>query len=107
MAVKRKSLSAALEPREETKQVKSIGQKNPIKSATKPTTRQSDRVGKKNISAWFPLAVSLELEELRIERSRSLGRKLTMQELLGEAYNDLFKKYGRPELIPTAEDTAH
>jgi hypothetical protein len=35
---------------------------------------------------------------LATERSRALGRKVTAQELLAEALNDLFKKYGKPEV---------
>lgn len=37
-------------------------------------------------------------QELATKRSRELGRKITSQELLAEALNDLFKKYGRPEV---------
>jgi antitoxin-like ribbon-helix-helix protein len=99
---KRKPLSQALEDEQPT----AVAPVNEVRAETPPPkspARQSDRVGKKNISAWFPLSVSLELEELRIERSRALGRKITMQELLGEAYNDLFKKYGRPELATGTE----
>ena len=33
-----------------------------------------------------------------------LGRKVTSQEILAEAYNDLFKKYGRAELAPMSGD---
>ncbi|MEL6216981.1 MAG: ribbon-helix-helix domain-containing protein [Pseudomonadota bacterium] len=66
-------------------------------------SRRQDRQGRKMISGWFPLTVSYELEELRLERSRALGRRVTLQELQAEAYNDLFKKYGRPELAPTKE----
>ena len=65
---------------------------------------RQDRQGRKNIAGWFPMAVFLELEELRLERSRQLGRKVTLQDLLAEAYNDLFKKYGRAELAPTREE---
>ena len=56
-----------------------------------------------NIAAWFPIRVKFELEEIRLERSRELGRKVTMQELMAEAYNDLFLKYGRAELAPTTQ----
>src|SRR3712207_7144733 len=37
-------------------------------------------------------------------RSRKLGRKVTLQEIMAEAYNDLFKKYGRAELAPMTEE---
>jgi len=61
---------------------------------------RKDRQGMANIAAWFPVRVKFELEEIRLERSRKLGRKVMMQEILAEAYNDLFKKYGRAELAP-------
>jgi hypothetical protein len=61
---------------------------------------RQDRRGMVNIAAWFPVRVKFELEEIRLERSRKLGRKVTSQEILAEAYNDLFKKYGRAELAP-------
>jgi hypothetical protein len=44
--------------------------------------------------------VKWELQDLATERSRALGRKVTTQELLGEALNDLFKKHGKAEIVP-------
>ena len=41
-----------------------------------------------------------ELQDLTSESSRALGRKVTVQELLAEALNDLLKKYGKPEIAP-------
>jgi hypothetical protein len=72
----------------------------PAESAPAPAPGRQDRNGHKNIAGWFPLAVFYELEELRLQRSRERGRKVTLQELQAEAYNDLFKKYGRPEVAP-------
>jgi hypothetical protein len=57
-----------------------------------------DRAGKTNITGYFDKPVKWELQELATERSRVLARKVTVQELLAEALNDLFKKYGRPEI---------
>ena len=56
------------------------------------------REEKTNITGYFDRPVKWELQELATERSRNLGRKVTTQELLAEALNDLFKKYGKPEL---------
>jgi hypothetical protein len=56
------------------------------------------RAAKTNITGYFDHPVKWELQELATERSRTLKRKVTTQELLAEALNDLFKKYGRPEL---------
>jgi len=55
-------------------------------------------VGKTNVTGYFDKPVKWELQELATERSRMLGRKVTVQKLLAEALNDLFKKYGRPEI---------
>ena len=76
--------------------------KSPAKTNRKPGGKsQSQKENTVNIAGWFPMGVRLELEEIRLLRSRALGRKVTMQELQAEAYNDLFKKYNRPELAPT------
>jgi hypothetical protein len=59
-----------------------------------------DRAGKTNITGYFDKPVKWELQDLATERSRALGRKVTTQELLGEALNDLFKKHGKAEIVP-------
>ena len=64
-------------------------------------SRPAGRVGQTNISGWFDSQVKFTLEELRLKRQRELGRRVTIQELMGEAYNDLFKKYGFPEVAPS------
>lgn len=65
--------------------------------------QKSSREGQVSIQGWYPNAVRFTLEELRLKRSRELGRKVTSQELMGEALNDLFKKYGFPETAPTKD----
>ena len=72
------------------------------KAGTKtPTTGQkSGRDGQTSIQGWYPNAVKYTLEELRLKRSKELGRKVTSQELMGEGFNELFKKYGFPETAP-------
>ena len=57
----------------------------------KPKTRQAT----KQIAAHFPEEVAWQLRELAVER------RTTVQALLGEGLNDLFRKYGKPELAPT------
>jgi hypothetical protein len=44
----------------------------------------------------FPEAVRNQLKILAIE----LGKRRTVQDLLAEAINDLFAKYGKPEIAP-------
>lgn len=78
---------------------------SPAGAATKAAiSKRQDRQGMVNIAAWFPIKVKFELEEIRLERSRHFGRKILMQEILAEAYNDLFKKYGKPEMAPVMEE---
>lgn len=57
----------------------------------KAKTRQAT----KQVAGHFPEEVSWQLRELAVERRTSV------QSLLGEALNDLFRKYGKPELAPT------
>jgi hypothetical protein len=40
---------------------------------------------------------------LCIERKRVIGHKVTIQDLIAEALNDLFAKYGKPEIAPTSK----
>jgi uncharacterized protein YbjT (DUF2867 family) len=65
----------------------------PLSSAGRP-----DRAGKTNVTGYFDKPVKWELQELATELSRASGRKITLQDLLAEALNDLFKKYGKPEV---------
>ena len=50
------------------------------------------RHGKKAIAGFFDPAVSRQLKQIGLEKDRSV------QELLREALNDLFQKYGRHPL---------
>ena len=97
---KKKDLAGALRAQEEPEQG---SQGRPASSSENETDRakSTGRSGMVNIAGWFPVTVKFELEELRLARSRRLGRKVTFQELQTEAYNDLFKKYGRPEIAPS------
>ena len=58
------------------------------------------RVGKVNISAYFPPEVKSSLRLVQAKR----GGKI--QDLLAEALNMLFAKYGVPEAAPTGQDQA-
>ena len=74
----------------------------PPKPAKPAKPAPGSRNGRVNIAGWFPANVKFQLEELRLERSRKAGRMISLQDMQAEAYNDLFKKYGRPELAPVA-----
>ena len=63
--------------------------------------RAPSRAGQSNVSGWFDMPVKHTLEELRLARQKQLGRRVTIQEIMGEAFNDIFKKYGFPEVAPT------
>ena len=71
---------------------------------TLKTARAPSRAGQTNVSGWFDMPVKHTLEELRLSRQKQLGRRVTIQEILGEALNDLFKKYGFPEVVPAREE---
>jgi hypothetical protein len=62
-----------------------------------PTERpagQPGRVGKTNVTGYFPPEVKASL---RLVQARRGG---TIQDILAEALNDLFAKYGVPESAP-------
>lgn len=52
------------------------------------------RAGTAPITGHFPKQVRDQLKILAIERGS------TLQNLMAEAYNDLFAKYGKPEIAP-------
>lgn len=52
------------------------------------------RIGTKQVAAHFPEDVAWQLRALAVDR------KTTVQNLLAEALNDLFAKYGKPEVAP-------
>ena len=55
------------------------------------------RNGKRQVAAYFPIPVQKQLKLLMVEHDT------TVQNLLAEALNDLFAKYGKPEIAPPVE----
>src|SRR5215213_2786696 len=55
------------------------------------------REGKTNVTGYFPLEVKKQLRIIAAEWNT------TIQDLLGEALNDLFAKHGKPEIAPKSE----
>ena len=53
-----------------------------------------NRAGKSPITVHFPTEVRDQLKILAVEQRRPMSR------LIAEAYNDLFAKYGKPEIAP-------
>lgn len=85
---KRASLAAALQTATRS------GESAPMGAATTPmatTVSQltPGRIGKKTVAAHFDPAVSKQLKQIGLEHDRST------QDLLREAINDLFQKYGK------------
>ena|SRR5712692_5681546 len=58
------------------------------------------REGMENLTGYFPPAVKSQLLELAIRRRKERGGKVTIQDLLAEAINDLFAKSEMPEIAP-------
>ena len=61
--------------------------------APRRANRQPSRIGKVNISAHFSEPARDQFKQLAIQR------RTTVQGLLGEAINDIFAKYGLPEIV--------
>lgn len=66
--------------------------------------RAKAREGQVCIAGYYPETVRYTIEELRLKRARETHRRVTTQDLLAEAMNELFKKYGFPEVAPVAEE---
>ena len=95
--MKKKSLTAALAESPADQMMEAASGDIPDRAAAKASVRP-DRANKTNITGYFDKPVKWELQDLATDRSRTIGRKVTVQELLSEALNDLFKKYGKPEI---------
>ncbi len=62
--------------------------------AARTAAPQPSRAGKTNVTGYFPPEVKASL---RLVQARRGG---TIQDILAEALNDLFAKYGVPESAP-------
>jgi len=61
-------------------------------SAAPSHYRQPSRLGTRPITVHFPEEVRTQLKLIALEQKRSL------HDLLAEGFNDLFAKYGKPEI---------
>ena len=61
--------------------------------------QQPGRAGTKPITVHFPEDVRSQLKLVALER------RTTLHNLMAEALNDLFAKYGKPEIAPTERAT--
>ena len=71
-----------------------------VKAPAEVTRRSAPqtRIGTKQVAAHFPEDVAWQLRALTVDR------KTTVQNLMAEALNDLFAKYGKPEIAPVDRD---
>lgn len=67
-----------------------------VKSGAEQESHPPSRAGKRQVAAYFPVPVQRQLKLLTVENDT------TVQNLLAEALNDLFAKYGKPEIAPPA-----
>lgn len=68
-----------------------------VNSADSPY-QQPSRISTRAITVHMPPEVRQQLKILAAQQN------ITMQNLLAEALNDLFAKYGKPEIAPTPPD---
>ena len=65
----------------------------PVSTAT--TTRPPSRDGLRAVTSYVNTEAHAQLAVLAIEQGQAKKRRVTTQELMTEAMNDLFRKYGR------------
>ena len=96
MAKRRPSIAAKLQP-----QAPAEPQVQPTQEPSNTGTGKApSRAGKVNISAYMPPEVKSSLRLVQAKR----GGKVS--DLMGEALNLLFAKYGVPQAAPTEQDSA-
>ncbi|MCY3968534.1 MAG: hypothetical protein OXG74_01255 [Acidobacteria bacterium] len=70
-------------------------------AAPKPAQEsRSGRAGKSNVTGYFDPEVKRQLRIMAAEHD------CTIQDLVGEALNELFAKHGRPEIAPARAGTS-
>jgi hypothetical protein len=70
----------------------------PATPANTTAPAQQGRAGTSPITVHFPKQVRDQLKILAVQNDK------TLHGLVGEAFNDLFAKYGKPEIAPTATE---
>ncbi|MCY3968538.1 MAG: hypothetical protein OXG74_01275 [Acidobacteria bacterium] len=77
-----------------------LGSRRKTAAASSPQQPRSGRAGKSNVTGYFDPEVKRQLRIMAAEHD------CTIQNLLGEALNELFAKHGRPELAPARARTS-
>jgi hypothetical protein len=103
MAAQKPDLRQALKPLSKNA-TPAAAVENPAPAARARNTHyRPSREGMENLTGYFPPAVKNQMLELSVERRRATGHKVTIQDLIAEAVNDLFAKYGKPEIAPVSK----
>jgi hypothetical protein len=94
---KKPSLAAALQTFNRTPQAPDVQttpkpRPEPRQTKVRSVPAPPSRAGKKALIGYYDPAVSKQLKQL------GLDKDLTVQDLLGEAVNDLFQKYKKPTI---------
>src|ERR1700681_1173018 len=71
---------------------------HPATPANTTAPAQKGRAGTSPITVHFPKQVRDQLKILAVQNGT------TLHSLVAEAFNDLFAKYGKPEIAPTATE---
>lgn len=69
-----------------------VAEKPRVKGRGGASPLPPSRQGKKTVAGFFDLAVSTQLKQIGLDENK------TVQDLLTEALNDLFKKYKKPPI---------
>ena len=68
--------------------------RQPATPANRTAPAQQGRAGTSPITVHFPKQVRDQLKILAVQKNK------TLHSLVAEAFNDLFAKYGKPEIAP-------
>jgi hypothetical protein len=102
MSSKRPSLAAALHqvanPSPATAAPAAAAEPKASAAAAKPKAVQPGREGLRAVTFYEPPPAHAQLQMLTIEQTQARGKRTTLQDLMDEALNDLFKKYGKPPI---------
>jgi len=96
MAQKRPNLAALAKAAGSTRPelIRTEPAPEPVLEEVRPVQPPS-RVGQKPITGYFPEEVRIQLKML------AAGERRSMESMIGEAFNDLFAKYGKAEIVMT------
>jgi hypothetical protein len=83
--------------------------RQPAVAANTTAPQQKGRGGTSPITVHFPKQVRDQLKILAVQSNikiLAVQSNMTLHSLVAEAFNDLFAKYGKPEIAPAETATA-